>query len=182
MPLMVPVVTPFLKDTAFRCHGKWVVFTVKVRLSGPVQLLNDSAVIEAIPVPDRPLPFLTVPLPLDDVQVRTLPVLVSFSVVVPALAVMAPPGLTVQVAATPALVAAPAELTDRASIPASAAPVIRTPPARLRIVMGVPLPDRLARSSMGGSHGGLAVIDPIATAPHRGERNVLISNIHRKLG
>ena len=73
------------------------------------------------------------------------PVFLSFSVVFPALAVMAPPGLTVQVAATPALVAASAELADRASIPASAAPVTRTLPARLRIVIGCSLlPDRRA--------------------------------------
>src|SRR5712691_4673716 len=147
MPVMVPVVTPLLKDTAFRCHGKWVVFTVKTRPSGPLQVLNDSAVIEPMPVPDSPLPLLTVPLPLEEAQDRVLPVLVSFSVVVPALAVIAPPGLTVQVAATPALVAASAELADRASIPASAAPVTRTLPARRRIVMGVTLPDRLARPS-----------------------------------
>src|SRR5579871_20225 len=146
MPVMLPVVLPLLNVLAFSFHGKWVVFTVNFRPSGPVQLVNVSAVIEAMPVPDRPLPFLAVPLPLDDVQVRTLPVLVSFRVVVPALAVMAPPGLTVQVAATPAFVAAPAALADRASIPASATPVTRALPARLRIVMGVPLPDRLARS------------------------------------
>src|SRR6266699_2661608 len=78
MPVMVPVVTPLLKDTAFRCHGKWVVLTVKVRPSGPVQLLKESAVIEPIAVPDRPLPLLTVPLPLEDVQLRTLPVFESF--------------------------------------------------------------------------------------------------------
>src|SRR6516164_1373413 len=128
MPVMLPVVTPPLKVLAFRCHGKWAVFTVKVRPSGPVQLLKDIAVIEPMPVPDRPLPFLAVPLPLDVLQVRTLPVLVSFSVVTPALAVMAPPGLTVQVAAT-------AELADRASTPASAALMTRALPARLKIVI-----------------------------------------------
>src|SRR6516165_9579607 len=122
IPVMVPVVLPLANVLAFRCHGKWVVFTVSFNPNGPVQLLNDSAVIEAIPVPDRPLPFLAVPLPLDDVQVSLVPVLLSVSVVVPAFAVMAPPGLTVQVAAIPALVVAPAELTDRASIPASPAP------------------------------------------------------------
>src|SRR6266699_735299 len=147
MPVMVPVVTPLLKDTAFRCHGKWVVCTVKVRPRGPLQVLKDSAVIEPMPVPDRPLPLLSVPLPLEDAQDKVLPVLVSFSVVVPALAVMAPPGLTVQVAATPVLLAANAELADRASIPASAALMTRTLPARLRIVIRVsPLPDRRAGS------------------------------------
>src|SRR5580700_10601735 len=85
MPVMVPVVTPVLNETAFRCHGKWVVLTVKVRPSGPVQLLKVSAVIEPMPVPDSPLPLLTVPLPAEDVQVRTLPVFESLSVVVPAL-------------------------------------------------------------------------------------------------
>src|SRR6185437_6407414 len=178
MPVMVPVVTPLLKDTAFRCHGKCVVLTVNVRPSGPVQLLNDSAVIEPMLVPDSPLPVLTVPLPLDDAQDRVLPVFVSFRVVVPALAVMAPPGLTVQVAATRALVAAPAALADRASSPASATPVTRALPARLRIFMGVPLLIGLPAHPT----GGLAVIEPIATAAHRGERNVLISNIHRRHG
>src|SRR6266571_5610836 len=133
MPVMVPVVTPLLNETAFRCHGKWVVFTVKVRLSGPVQVLNDSAVIEPMPVPDRPLPLLSVPFPLEVLQVRTLPVLVSFSVVVPALAVMAPPGLTVQVAATP-VIAAIALPALRPSTPVRAALVTRTLPARLRIM------------------------------------------------
>src|SRR5690348_7025584 len=163
MPVMVPWVTPALKDTAFRCHGKCVVWTVNVRPSGPVQLVKVSAVIEPMPVPDRPLPFLTVPLPLDDVQLSCEPVFLSVSVVFPALAVMAPPGLTVQVAATRALVAAPAALADRASIPASATPVTRALPARLRIVMGVPLPDRLARSS-----GERACCDgPLRFARHR---------------
>src|SRR6516165_253251 len=159
MPEMVPVVTPPLKVLALRCHGKWVVFTVNVRPSGPVQLLKDSAVIEAMPVPDRPLPFLAVPLPLDVLQVRTLPVLVSFSVVTPALAVMAPPGLTVQVAATPVwVVAAIAELADRASTPASAALMTRALPARLKIVIVslsmIGLPARPA--------SGLAAMDPLA--------------------
>src|SRR5215472_12134161 len=152
IPVMVPVVTPLLNDTAFRCHGKWVVFTVKVRPSGPVQVLNDSAVIEPMPVPDSPLPLLTVPLPLEVLQDRVLPVLVSFSVVTPALAVMAPPGLTVQVAATAA-----AEPTPRPRTPASAALTTRALPARLRIVMGVPLHDRLARPFA----SGLAVMDSL---------------------
>src|SRR5215471_19978672 len=98
MPVMVPVVTPPLKDLAFRCHGKWLFFTMKTRPSGPWQLLNDSVVIEPMPVPDSPLPLLTVPLLVEVWQDRVLPVFVSFSVVTPALAVMAPPGLTVQVA------------------------------------------------------------------------------------
>src|SRR6266702_4764245 len=106
MPVMVPVVT---------------------------QLLNDSDEILPMPVPDSPLPDLTEPLPLEDAQVRVLPVLVSFSVVVPALAVMAPPGLTVQVAATP-LIAAIALPALRPSTPVRAALVTRTLPARLRIM------------------------------------------------
>ncbi len=93
MPVMVPVVTPLLKDLAFRCQGKWVVLTVKVRLSGPVQVLKPSDVIEPMPVPDSPLPFLTVPLPLEVLQVSVLPVLVSFSVVDPGLGRDGPAGL-----------------------------------------------------------------------------------------
>src|SRR5947208_14525146 len=141
MPVIVPVVTPLLKDTAFRCHGKWVVCTVKVSPSGPVQLLNDSAEMVPIPAPDSPLPCLSVPFPLEDAQLRVLPVFLSVSVVFPALAVMAPPGLTVQVAATAA-----AEPMPRPRTPARAALVTRTLLARLRIVIGV-LPNRLARSS-----------------------------------
>src|SRR6266568_2307458 len=151
MPVMVPVVTPLLKDRAFRCHGKSLVCTVKVRPSGPVQLLNDSDEILPMPVPDSPLPDLTEPLPLEDAQVRVLPVLVSFSVVVPALAVMAPPGLTVQVAATP-LIAAIALPALRPSTPVRAALVTRTLPARLRIMGLSPLligvPDRLAAARL----------------------------------
>src|SRR5205809_955582 len=77
IPVMLPVVTPLLKDAAFRCQGKWVVCTEKVRLSGPVQLLKPSAVIDPMPEPDSPLPFLTEPLPLEDAHVRTVPVFVS---------------------------------------------------------------------------------------------------------
>src|SRR5690242_17034183 len=76
IPVMVPVVTPLVKDLAFRCQGKWVVCTVKARPSGPLQLLKVSAVIDAIPVPDSPLPFLAVPLPLEDAHVNTVPLLV----------------------------------------------------------------------------------------------------------
>src|SRR6266568_2725931 len=104
-----------------------------VVVSLPVPLLYLAVTLPLLavgPVPDSPLPDLTEPLPLEDAQVRVLPVLVSFSVVVPALAVMAPPGLTVQVAATP-LIAAIALPALRPSTPVRAALVTRTLPARL---------------------------------------------------
>src|SRR6266704_2669473 len=101
---------------------------------GPLSVAWMPVMVPVVtPVPDSPLPDLTEPLPLEDAQVRVLPVLVSFSVVVPALAVMAPPGLTVQVAATP-LIAAIALPALRPSTPVRAALVTRTLPARLRIM------------------------------------------------
>src|SRR5689334_712989 len=131
MRVMVPVVTPPEKDLAFSFQGKCVVCTLKVSPSGPVQLLKPSAVIDAMPAPDSPLPFLAEPLPLEDVQVSFDPVFLSVSVVFPALAVMAPPGLTVQVVAALALVPAIALPAPRPRTPASAAPMTRTLPARL---------------------------------------------------
>src|SRR5262249_11350458 len=135
MPVMVPVVTPPAKDLAFRCQGKWVVCTVKVRDSGPVQWVNDSVVIEPMPFPDSPLPFLIVALPLEEVQLSCEPVFLSVSVVFPAFAMTARPGLADQCAATLALddaaIALPA-LTP--STAARAALRTRTLPARLRII------------------------------------------------
>src|SRR5690349_24691835 len=102
MPLMKPVVTPVvaLYAVPLSVQGKPLLATVKVRPSGPVQLLNDRLVIEPRFDPAIPLPDFRVPEELDDAHVSTLPVLVSLRVVVPALAVMAPPGLIVNVIAT----------------------------------------------------------------------------------
>jgi hypothetical protein len=102
MPVMVPVVTPLveLKDTAFRLQGKWLFVTVNVMPPGPVQLVNASDVIEPMPVPDSPLPLLSVAAPFEDPQDSETPLRVSVSVAFPDVTVTAPPGLTVQVAAT----------------------------------------------------------------------------------
>src|SRR5687768_8598792 len=67
--------------------------------SGPLQVLKVAAVTVAIAVPDRPLPPWTVALVVDEAQVRVAPDRVSFSVVVPAVPVTGPPGVTVQSAA-----------------------------------------------------------------------------------
>jgi hypothetical protein len=81
MPVRVPVVTPLveLKDTAFRLHEKWLVVTVNVMPSGPMQLLNASDVIEPMPVPDSPLPLLSVAAPFEDAQDSETPLRVSES-------------------------------------------------------------------------------------------------------
>src|SRR5215468_7013103 len=86
MPVMLPVVT--------------LLVTLNVRPKGPVQLLKLSCVIEPRLVPEIPWPLLRVPLELEDVHDSTEPVAVSFNVVLPAFAVMAPPGLMENVIAT----------------------------------------------------------------------------------
>ena len=116
------------KDTAFRLHGKWLVVTVNVMPSGPMQLLNASDVIEPMPVPDSPLPLLSVAAPFEDAQDSETPLRVSVRVVLPAVAATGPPGLTVQVAAT-------AGAALRPITAAIAAPMKRTLPVRLRIAM-----------------------------------------------
>src|SRR5215471_212332 len=131
MPVMVPAVTPVveLKDTAFRLQGKWLFVTVNIRPPGPVQLVNASDVIEPMPVPDSPLPLLSVAAPFEDAQDSETPLRVSVRVAFPDVAVVGPPGLTVQVAAT-------AGAALRPITPAIAAPRKRTLPVRLRIAMG----------------------------------------------
>src|ERR1051325_6128432 len=133
MCVMFPCVTPDENDVAFRCHGKALDLTVKVSPSGPVQVENVSEVMEPIPVPDRPLPFFSEPLALEDLQDSVVPVAVSLRVVLPALAVMAPPGVTLKVVA----VLAPAKLATLRPISAAVAtPVRRMVPARLKIAIG----------------------------------------------
>src|ERR1700722_2261319 len=99
MPVIVPLVTPEWYDTAFSDQGRWLVFTVKLSPSGPERVVNVADLMDAMPVPDSPLPDFAVPVALEDLHVRVLPVEVSFRVVVLADPVMAPTGLTVQVAA-----------------------------------------------------------------------------------
>src|SRR5215469_14649708 len=82
-----------------------------------------KAAVVTVPMsrPDSPLPPLTVPVTFEYVQVPTAPVLVSVRVSVPAmaLAVAAPPGETVQVAAVPAWARTPPGLPARTAAPAT---------------------------------------------------------------
>src|SRR5690348_5694150 len=82
--------------------------------------------------PDSPLPFLTVPVAVEDAQVPTAPVLVSVRVIVPAVAfaVADPPGETVQVGAAPAWAGTPPRPAARAAAPAKN-------PAIKRVCMGL---------------------------------------------
>ena len=62
-----------------------------------MQLLNASDVIEPMPVPDSPLPLLSVAAPFEDAQDSETPLRVSVRVALPGVAATGPPGLTVQV-------------------------------------------------------------------------------------
>lgn len=99
-----------------------LIVTVNVRPNGPVQPVKEMAVIEPIGLV-WPLPDLRVAEVLDDVQVRTVPVLVSLRVVVPAVPVTFPPGVMVQVAR---VVVANDGAMPRVTVRAAAAPVAVT--------------------------------------------------------
>src|SRR5215469_16655792 len=98
MPVRVPVVVPVaeLNETAIMCHGRALAVTVKARCSGPVQPVKLIEVTEPMAVPDNPLPLPSVVFAAEDVHVSVVPVVVSFRIVVPDLALMTLPGLTVQ--------------------------------------------------------------------------------------
>src|SRR6516165_8426279 len=107
-PVRVPVVVPVaeVKETAFMCQGRSPAVTVNARLNGPVHLVKLIEVTEPMAVPDSPLPLLSVVFAAEDVHVSAVPVEMSFRVVVPDVALMTLPGLTVQevtAAAGPAL-------------------------------------------------------------------------------
>src|SRR5947208_5550838 len=96
-----PTSTLFPYTTLFRSfHGRWPGVTVKVRPSGPVQLLEGIGLIVQMRDHDSPFPDFNLHMAFEDEQVSLLPVFLSVSVVVPDLPVIDPPGLTVQVAAT----------------------------------------------------------------------------------
>src|SRR5215831_11244638 len=102
-PVRVPVVVPVteLKETALMCQGRTPAVTVNARPNGPVHLVKLIEVTEPMAVPDSLLPLLSVVFAAEDVHVSEVPVVVSFRVVVPDVALMTLPGLTVQeVAAT----------------------------------------------------------------------------------
>src|ERR1051326_3400987 len=140
MPVMLPVVTPLVALNAVPCsvHGKLLLVTVKVRPSGPVQPLNVSVLIEPMLVPLIPLPLFSVPVDFEDVQLSTLPVLVSVSFVVPADAVMAPPGWMVKVMATAR--ATPAVAPIAAAVAAPVTRILRE--SRFRKAIRASLLDR----------------------------------------
>jgi hypothetical protein len=68
---------------------------VNARLNA-VHLVKLIEVTEPMAVPDSPLPLLSVVFVAEDVHVSAVPVVVSFRVVVPDVALMTLPGLTVQ--------------------------------------------------------------------------------------
>jgi len=96
MVVTVPPVTPALKDLAFSGYAT-VPVEIESDMPSTVQLLKARDVTVPIPAPLSPVPDLSVPVALDDVQVTVRPAVVSFRMVVPALPVIAPPGVTVQV-------------------------------------------------------------------------------------
>src|SRR5256885_1008351 len=96
MPVRFPDVTPPEYDEALSVAALATV-PVKLMPSGPVQLLSTIEVMVAMPVPDSPVPLATVALAVDEAQVIEVPVAVSLTVVVPAEAVVAPPGVAGQV-------------------------------------------------------------------------------------
>src|SRR5215470_15137921 len=103
-PVRVPVVVPVtaLNEAALRCQGSAPAVTVNARPNGPVQLAKLIEVTEPMAVPDSLLPLLSVVCAAEDEHVSEVPVEVSFRVVVPDVALMTLPGLTVQVVAATA--------------------------------------------------------------------------------
>src|SRR5258708_3969398 len=128
----VRVVVPLaeLKETALMCQGRAPAVTVNARLNGPVHLLKLIEVTEPMLVPDSRLPLLSVVFAAEDVHVSEVPVVVSFRVVVPDVALMTLPGLTVQE------VAARAGPALRPRTAATAAARRRMLPGRFRMVIG----------------------------------------------
>src|SRR6185312_4433663 len=112
--------------------------------------LKASEVMVPRPAPARPEPFLSVPFATDDVQVTDWPAVLSVITVFPAVPVVAPPGLTVHVAAVANAGAAAMPMTATA-----AAPVMSALPKRLRIAL-TPFPCRSC------SLPGAALVTPCA--------------------
>ena len=124
MWLIVPVVTPVpaLKLRAFSFQGSPCTVTVTVTVA-IVQPVKDAVVIVPIPVPDRPLPFFSVPDSLIEVHLATVPVVASFTWPDPE-KLKAPPGLTVQVALVAIAVLVPRQRAR------AAAPLLRSTAVR----------------------------------------------------
>jgi hypothetical protein len=103
-----------------------VTLALNVMPSGPVQLLKLIELIEPIGLV-RPLPLESEPTAAEELQDSDVPLVESVSVVVPAVPVTDPPGVTVQV------VAANAGAALRENAAAATAVVSRAPPRRLSI-------------------------------------------------
>src|SRR5262252_5555708 len=121
----------------FRCHGRPRAVSLNGGTIGEGQW-KAAVAIDPMPVPGSLMPPLSVPDMRAELQVRTEPVVVSFSAAFPAVAVMAPPGRTLH---TVALAAAGDTAADDTA-PAPAAKATARPPIRMRIQE--PPPDRCA--------------------------------------
>ncbi|WP_231905095.1 MULTISPECIES: hypothetical protein [Streptomycetaceae] len=95
--------------------------TVKVMPSGPTQLFQLTELTLANPVPESPEPLFSVPLAADEVQLSCVPVLLSVRVGDEAVAVNAPPGVTVHVAVVEAEAGDMARPADAATAAATKA-------------------------------------------------------------
>src|SRR6266566_5245206 len=131
---MLTVFAVLLKESALT--GIFPVIVTEIFMPSTEQPLKVSDVIVPMPAPDRPLPFLKEPLAVEDEQVTDWPAVTSVTVVFPALAMVAPPGLTVHVAAVAKAGAAAMPMTA-----AVAALVTSAFPKRLRIAL-TPFPCR----------------------------------------
>src|SRR5215467_2099984 len=119
----------------FRCHGRPRAVSLNGGTIGEGQW-KVAVAIDPMPVPGSLMPPLSVPDMRAELQASSVSVVVSFSVVFPAVAVMAPPGRTLQ---TVPLAAA----GDTAPAPAARAiPATARLPIRIRIQE--PPPDRCA--------------------------------------
>src|SRR5262252_9537876 len=79
----------------FRCHGRPRAVSLNGGTIGEGQW-KVAVVIDPMPVPGSLMPPLSVPDMRAELQSSAVSVVVSFSVVLPAVAVMAPPGRTLQ--------------------------------------------------------------------------------------
>jgi hypothetical protein len=157
----VPRATPVCgsSELRFSRHGRPL--TVTVAANGPPEQCEYAAVLsDPIPAPGSPLPAWRVPDMREDRQGIVAPVGVSASVILPAVAVIFPPGRTVQVfaAATDAVrgltarvaAAAGAAVATRAVATRATAARATTPtPVRTRASLRRPVPQTLPAAAVG---------------------------------
>src|SRR5262252_8226124 len=122
----------------FRCHGRPRAVSLNGGTIGEGQW-KVAVVIDPMPVPGSLMPPLSVPDMRAELQSSAVSVVVSFSVVLPAVAVMAPPGRTLQ---TVPLAAAGDTAPTAKAIPATARPPMRMrmlePPDRYACLISIP--------------------------------------------